>query len=71
MIFVKCSKCGATLEVDENDYMPGCRDREEYYCPVCEEKVGSVFTSGIPSVRVISKEKFEEATSIIEKILHE
>ena len=54
MIYCTCPNpdCGAELVVDENDTTPGCRDMEEYFCPCCGKQAGSVFTSGIPSVKV-------------------
>ena len=56
MVFCTCPKCGAKLKVEENDTIPGCREMEEVFCPVCYEEVTKVFTSGIPSVYV-EKEK--------------
>lgn len=53
MGFCTCPKCGAKLEIHENDTMPGCRDMEEVFCPICKELVTKVFTSGSPSVYVI------------------
>lgn len=47
MIFCRC-KCGAKLKIYENDYMPGCRESEEVFCPRCGELVTKVHTSGIP-----------------------
>ena len=45
----------AKLKIDENDTMPGCRELEEVYCPICDEEVTKVFTSGIPTVTVEEK----------------
>lgn len=56
MIFDKCGNCGANLRVEENDTIPGCREMEEYTCPVCGEVVGKVFTSGIPVAYEIKQE---------------
>lgn len=55
MLYCKCSSCGIELEIDENDYMPGCRESEEVNCPKCGNEVTKVFTSGIPVARVIEK----------------
>ncbi len=52
MVLCTCQKCGAKLRVEENDAIPGCREMEEAYCPICHEEVTKVFTSGIPSVFV-------------------
>lgn len=53
MVYCSCPKCGAHLEIDENDTTPGCRETEEVYCPNCHAEVTSVFTSGIPSATVV------------------
>lgn len=55
MVYATCPNCGAKLEISENDYMPGCREHEEVYCPQCNEEVTKVFTSGIPSATVIKE----------------
>lgn len=55
MIYCVCPKCKAKLKIDENDTMPGCREFEEVYCPICDEEVTKVFTSGIPTVTVEEK----------------
>lgn len=47
-----CPKCKAKLRIDENDAIPGCREFEEVYCPVCQAEVTKVFTSGVPTVIV-------------------
>lgn len=52
MVYCNCEKCNVALEIDENDYMPGCRETEEVICPVCKEVATKVFTSGIPTARV-------------------
>lgn len=52
MCSYNCKNCGAQLEIDENDYMPGCRDIEEVLCPKCGHEVTKVFTSGIPTVTI-------------------
>lgn len=52
MGFVKCPHCGINLVVYENDYMPGCREMEDVYCPNCDCIADRVFTSGIPSARI-------------------
>ena len=38
-----CPKCKAKLRIDENDAIPGCREFEEVYCPVCQAEVTKVF----------------------------
>ena len=43
-----CPYCGTELRIEENDYMPGCREMEEVICPICHKEVTKVFTSGIP-----------------------
>lgn len=53
MVYAECPNCNVKLEIQENDYMPGCREHEEVYCPECNEFVTKVFTSGNPSARVI------------------
>lgn len=60
MVYCKCRNCGVALEIDENDYMPGCREKEEVYCPNCKEVATTVFTSGIPKATQISKKAFDE-----------
>lgn len=55
MVYCTCSKCNSKLEIDENDYMPGCRESEEVICPKCNNEVTTVFTSGIPKVSVIEE----------------
>lgn len=54
-----CPKCGTKFKYDKNDTMPGCRDWEEVFCPVCDnnEPVTNVFTSGIPTAYVDSQDK--------------
>ena len=53
MILTNCSNCGARLQIDENDMYEGCRERENAYCPRCNEIATTIYTSGIPSVKVI------------------
>lgn len=55
MRFTICKKCNLELQVDECDYMPGCREMEEFRCPKCKDVLGKVFTSGIPNVTIIRK----------------
>lgn len=55
MVYCKCGHCGVDLEINENDYMPGCRETEEVDCPNCNKVATKVFTSGIPTARVVSK----------------
>lgn len=53
MTYVQCKKCKTKLKIEDNDTMPGCREMEEAYCPICNELVYKIFTSGIPTVRVV------------------
>ena len=39
MVECVCPKCKAKLRIDENDAIPGCREFEEVYCPVCQAEV--------------------------------
>lgn len=55
MVFCTCPNCRAKLRVEENDYMPGCRETEEVLCPVCNEVATKVFTSGISLTYVINQ----------------
>lgn len=48
MTYCTCPHCGTELKIEENDYMPGCREMEEVMCPICHKEVTKVFTSGIP-----------------------
>ena len=57
MTYIQCKKCKAKLKIEANDTMPGCREMEEAYCPICHELVDKVFTSGFPTVRIV-KEKY-------------
>lgn len=50
MTYCTCPHCGTKLKIEENDYMPGCREMEEVMCPNCHKEVTKVFTSGIPQV---------------------
>ncbi len=59
MRYTKCRNCGVSLVIDENDYMPGCREMEEVMCPMCNKIADRVFTSGIPRASVISKEEYK------------
>lgn len=56
MIYCTCPKCQKRIIVDECDTTPGCREREEVYCPnpECdnENPITSCFTSGIPIARL-------------------
>lgn len=59
MVYCTCPnpECGAELVIYENDTMPGCREMEEVFCPLCRTQVDSVFTSGIPRAVVRTPEK--------------
>ncbi len=52
-----CSNCKSEIEIEECDYMPGCREMEEVYCPECHKLLTKVFTSGIPRAYVRRKEE--------------
>lgn len=56
MVYTKCCECGVALEINENDYMPGCRESEEVICPKCKKVATTVRTSGFPTARVVNKE---------------
>ncbi|MBQ8238746.1 MAG: hypothetical protein IJZ39_11435 [Oscillospiraceae bacterium] len=55
MRYCTCKNCGANLEIRENDTMPGCRDMEVVFCPVCNEEATKVFTSGFPTAYVVEE----------------
>lgn len=52
MLYCTCENCNSKLRIYENDTMPGCREMEEVFCPICKEVVAKVFTSGIPEAYV-------------------
>lgn len=52
MRYVKCPHCGTRLVVHDNDYLPGCREMEDAYCPICKHVADRLFTSGIPTAYV-------------------
>ena len=57
VVYTKCKHCGISLEIEENDYMPGCRETEEVTCPECGKIATTVRTSGFPTARKIDKSK--------------
>lgn len=59
MVYASCRSCGVSLEIDENDYMEGCREREDVTCPKCNDVATTVRTSGIPTARIIDKKEME------------
>ena len=52
---VTCSQCGSILEYSKDPGEPGLRELEEVTCPICNNRVGTVFTSLTPEARVISR----------------
>ncbi|MDM0947582.1 hypothetical protein QTI71_15010 [Clostridium perfringens] len=59
MVYTDCQSCGVSLEIDENDYIEGCREREDVTCPKCNGIATTVRTSGIPTARIIDKKEIE------------
>lgn len=57
MILGQCQYCGTYYIVNEHNDIEGCRDSETYDCPSCGREIGSVSTSGIPTVKKISKKR--------------
>lgn len=61
----KCPKCGAYLIISEtNDCWPGCKEREEAFCPKCGNEVYSSMTSGFVNSYEITEEEFNNEQSI-------
>lgn len=60
MVYTTCRNCGVSLEIDEDDYMEGCRDTENVTCPKCNKIATTVRTSGIPTARIVDKAVLEE-----------
>lgn len=60
MKLMRCPSCRKSLRIEENDYMEGCREMEEVYCPSCYKLVTKVFTSGIPTASVVEEDKNEK-----------
>ncbi len=59
--YKKCEKCGAFLLITEtDDYAPGCKEREEAYCPNCGNEVYSSMTSGFVRADVITEDEFNK-----------
>lgn len=48
MTKIICPHCTTKLKIEENDYMPGCREMENVICPKCNKVCDRVFTSGTP-----------------------
>lgn len=59
MLYTKCENCNVALEIDENDYIEGCREREDVRFPKCNDIATSVRISGFPSARVIEDNLFD------------
>lgn len=49
----KCNKCGSILKYDKRSVWEGCREMEEYECPVCGNVIDRAFTDLPPYVSVI------------------
>lgn len=60
MVYTKCGSCGVSLEIDENDYMEGCRETENVVCPKCKNVATTVRTSGIPTAYIVDDKVIEE-----------
>lgn len=57
----KCEKCGAFLLITEtDDYAPGCKEREEAWCPKCRHEVYSSMTSGFVNAIEITEQEFNK-----------
>ena len=54
---VICPNCKIKLRIEDNDYIAGCREMVECYCPKCGEEVDKVFTSGKPRVYIVNEDK--------------
>lgn len=63
-IYEKCKECGVALEIDKNDYMPGCKETEEVICPKCDKIATTVHTSGFPTARIISDEELKKINKL-------
>lgn len=56
----RCPSCGAYLIITEtDDRCPGCKEREEAYCPRCHKEVYSTMTSGFVNVAEITEEEYK------------
>lgn len=51
-----CNNCGSLLEYDSTSTQEGLRDLEDILCPVCGEKVATVFTNLIPIATLVKAE---------------
>lgn len=54
--YVTCSKCASLLEYDNTSVHEGLRESEDVLCPVCGNKVATVFTDLIPVATVVESE---------------
>ena len=49
-----CNQCKVVLEYDDKSVCEGNRDFEDVNCPKCGNKVATVFTDLIPTVRIVN-----------------
>ena len=57
----KCNNCGTIISVIEHPMgVPGGKEREEAYCPVCGNIIYSAITDGWFDVGVVSLENTKE-----------
>lgn len=60
---MRCPKCSAYLRINETgELAPGCREREEAYCPKCHYEVYSTMTSGFVRAVEITEKEFNEGS---------
>lgn len=58
---MKCPNCGAFLRINETgELAPGCKEREEAYCPKCHHEIYSTMTSGFVKAFEITEKEFNE-----------
>lgn len=48
-----CNNCGSLLKYDNTSIHEGLRDFEDVLCPVCGNKIDTVFTDLIPVATVV------------------
>ncbi len=54
----ECENCGAKLRIIESPMnVPGGKDKEQAYCPMCGHLVAEHMTSGFINAQLISSEK--------------
>lgn len=58
MNYCSCPNCKRKCIIHENDTMPGCREMEDVFCPICHHLIDRVFTSGTPSVEIIKEDEY-------------